>query len=115
MSTEPVIEQVELALPNRVSRTVLLCLPAWVPVLWAIVLMILDKLIKPEYAHAYLKFKPVLYTASISTIIAPLCWIAAFVGIQRAPQATKFQKIAVAASAIIILATWFTLWKYGHR
>ena len=114
MSTDPVMTPVELELPNRNLRTAMLCFPAWVPVLWAIVLMFIDKLIKPEYAHAYLKFKPVLYTTSISAIIAPLCWIAALVGIQRADPATKFQKLAVALSALIMVGTWFALWRFGR-
>ncbi len=115
MTTEPVSTPVELELPKRQSRTALLCFPAWVPVLWAIVLIVIDKLIKPEYAHAYLKFKPVLYTTSISAIIAPLCWIAAAVGLQRARPATTFQKTLVALSGVVILATWFALWRYGHN
>src|SRR3569833_3233586 len=106
MSTNPVPTPVELELPKRESRTALLCFPCWVPLFWGIVLMILDK-IKPEYAHAYLKFKPVRYTTSISAIIAPLCWIAALVGIQRANPATKFQKLAVALSAHLMVGTWF--------
>lgn len=114
MSTNPVTTHVELELPNRQSRTALLCFPSWVPVLWAIVLIILDK-IKPAYAHFYLTFKPVLYTTSISAIIAPLCWVAALVGIQRARPATTFQKILVTLSAVIIIATWFTLWRYGRH